>query len=299
MAEMTLYTTNTAPASLRDAATVLAMRECEGRIEVFMVRRDSRLGFLGGAHVFPGGALDPADAALAATEDLVVGAERFPELRRLHHDPALAKGLLVAAARELFEEAGILLARDRAGLWADLDGDGASAERLRCARVELAAGRGDLAALLAAEELRLDVSGLRFFAHWITPARERKRFDTRFFLVRAPERQSARHCEVESSAGEWLTPSDAFARYRARQIELVPPTIASLETLARFERVDDALRAYDCVAVPCVLPKILIDDSGVTILYPGDEDYDSGVALAPDGRRTDRLVMLDGLWQRP
>ncbi len=279
---------------VRDAATVLALRETGADLEVFMVRRDSRMGFLGGAHVFPGGALDERDCKTA--ESALV--DDFGPIARIHADRARAGGLLVAAARELFEESGILLARDAGGDWVDLDEDGPRAERLKAGRAVLSEGGGDFAALLVEEGLRLDLSGLRLFAHWVTPAREKKRFDTRFFLARAPERQSACHCDIESSAGEWITPRAAMDRYHAREIELVPPTISCLERLSVFSNVEDALRAYETADVPCILPKILLGEE-VVILYPGDADYESGIAAPPAGRPVHRLVMRDGLWHRP
>ncbi|HXC52483.1 MAG TPA: hypothetical protein VN634_16495 [Candidatus Limnocylindrales bacterium] len=285
------------PAPIRDAATVLALRDTEGGPQVFMVRRDSRMGFLGGAHVFPGGAVDAADCE-SALFSITSGFDEAGPLERLHADPVRARGLLVAAARELFEESGILLARTSAGDWIDLDEAAPRTERLAAGRAALSNRGGDFGGLLAAEELRLDVSGLRFFAHWITPDREKKRFDTRFFLVRAPERQSARHCEIESSAGEWITPGGALASYHAREIELVPPTIASLERLSEYASVDAALAAFAVADIPCILPKILLGEE-IVILYPGDSDYESGAAMVPAGRPVNRLVMLDGLWQRP
>ena len=285
------------PPPIRDAATVLALRDTDGGIEVFMVRRASRMGFLGGAHVFPGGALDAKDSD-SRLLDLSTGFEAVGDLSRIHGDTTRARGLLLAAARELFEESGILLARTADGDWVDLDEEGPRSERLAAGRAALSARGGDFAALMADDGLRIDVSGLRFFAHWITPEREKKRFDTRFFLARAPERQSARHCDVESSEGEWITPARAFERYRAREIELVPPTIASLERLCDFRTVDDALAAFERTQVPCILPKILIGDE-VVILYPGDPDYASGTPEPPAGRPTNRLLMKDGLWHRP
>jgi len=288
------------PVATRDAATVLALRDTGDGPQVFMVRRDSRLGFLGGAHVFPGGALDERDCEAAAT-DVLCGIEGVGELARVHSDPARARGLLMAAVRELFEESGILLARDashQGNDWIDLDQAGPRSERLKAGRAELSSRGGDFAAMIRAEALRVDVSGLRFFAHWITPEREKKRFDTRFFLARAPEHQSARHCEVESSAGEWITPRLALSRYRQREIELVPPTIASLERVRDFESVDAALNAFTNADIPCIRPKIQLGEE-IVILYPGDSDYESGTPAPPAGRPINRLVMRDGLWHRP
>jgi 8-oxo-dGTP pyrophosphatase MutT (NUDIX family) len=284
-------------APIRDAATVLALRDTEAGPEVFMVRRASRMGFLGGAHVFPGGAVDERDCD-AALHALATGVEAVGSLSRIHGDANRARGLLMAAVRELFEESGILLARDESGDWVDLDEEGPRTDRLKAGRSELSQHGGDFQALIAGDALHLDLSGLRFFAHWITPEREKKRFDTRFFLARAPERQSARHCEIESSAGEWITPGEAFGRYREREIELVPPTIACLERLSEFASVDAVLAAFVSTEIPCILPKILISDE-VVILYPGDSDYESGTPQPPAGRPMNRLLMRDGLWHRP
>jgi 8-oxo-dGTP pyrophosphatase MutT (NUDIX family) len=297
---MALSFDSQAPATVsptRDAATVLALRDTDAGPEVFMVRRDSRMGFLGGAHVFPGGALDEADCE-PALQALTDGFEVVGSLARVHPDAARARGLLLAAVRELFEESGILLARDGEGGWVNLDEEGPRAARLKAGREALSRHEGDFGALVAAERLRVDVSGLRLFAHWVTPERERKRFDTRFFLARAPGCQSARHCEVESSDGEWITPVRALSRYRAREIELVPPTIASLESLAEYSSVEAALAAFVEAEIPCIFPKILLGDE-VVILYPGDCDYESGEARAPAGRKVNRLLFRDGLWHRP
>lgn len=263
-----------------------------------MVRRDSRLGFLGGAHVFPGGAVDEGDCDAAMTE-LMIGSEHVADPATLHDDPSRARGLLVAATRELFEEAGILLARDGAGELIDLEEDSERTRRMIAMRATLGAGNGDFAHLLRSEGLRLDVSALRLFAHWITPEREKKRFDTRFFLARAPERQSATHCAIESTAGEWLAPPEALARYRERQIELVPPTIAALERLSPYNDVEAALAAFEGCDVPTILPKLALGDDGIAILYPGDDDYESGQARPPSGQKLNRLVLRDGLWSRP
>lgn len=297
---MALSFTEQAPSSpspTRDAATVLALRDTDAGPEVFMVRRDSRMGFLGGAHVFPGGALDEADCQ-DRLQSLTSGFGAVGALGRIHREETRARGLLLAAVRELFEESGILLARGADGQWVDLDEEGPRAARLKAGRSALSQHEGDFGALIAGEDLRIDVSGLRLFAHWVTPEREKKRFDTRFFLARAPERQSARHCDVESSAGEWVTPGEALVRYRAREIELVPPTIASLEGLAAFANVDAALAAHDDIEIPCIFPKILLGED-IVILYPGDADYESGEAKAPAGRSVNRLLFRDGLWHRP
>ena len=264
-----------------------------------MVKRSSRLGFLGGAHVFPGGAVDDEDRA-EALEPLLEGfdAERAAHLLSVD-DHARARGHYVAAIRELFEEAGILLARRADSSWFDDVAERAGSP-LAEQRRAVAAGRLPLARFLEERGLRAAADALCYFAHWITPAIERKRFDTRFFLARMPSRQEARHDRTESIEGEWVRPADGLERYGRRQIELVPPTICALDRLALHSCVAEALEAALTLEVVEVLPKIIMADSGVTILYPGDEDYEVGVAHPVEpGRILNRLALRDGIWSKP
>jgi 8-oxo-dGTP pyrophosphatase MutT (NUDIX family) len=288
---------------IRDASTVLALRDGPDGLEVFMIKRSSQLGFLGGAHVFPGGAVDDADRA-EHLEPHLEGFDAAAAARTfgMEDDPARARGHYVAAIRELFEEAGILLARgaNAGGAWIDGADDAALEARLASYRASVAAGDLAFDRFVAELELRLATDALCYFAHWITPPQEHKRFDTRFFLAPMPERQEACHDLVESVGGEWLRPADALARYARREIELVPPTICSLDRLALHSDVRDALHAARSLDVVKVLPKIVLATDAVTILYPGDEDYEGGVArpVGP-GRILNRLVLRDGLWAKP
>ncbi len=265
-----------------------------------MVKRNSRMGFLGGAHVFPGGAVDPADAAADVTA--VLGGFAADDARGLLglDDASRALGYVVAGVRELYEEAGILLAKDGGGDWVALDGGSERARRLADLRPRVAAGEVSFAAMLASESLTIAADSLRYFAHWITPESESKRFDTRFFLAPAPSCQLAAHDRGESVVGEWLSPAGALGRYARREIELVPPTICSLDGLAVYRSVAEALQAAAELEVEEVLPKISMEDGSVTILYPGDADYEAGRARSEDrGRMLKRLILRDGLWAKP
>jgi 8-oxo-dGTP pyrophosphatase MutT (NUDIX family) len=286
---------------IRQAATVLLLRDGNGGLEVYMVKRSSKLGFLGGAHVFPGGAVDAEDRSrayegLLADFDAhetaaVLGAETLAE----------AQGYVVAAFRELFEEAGILLAR-RGGEGSALGGTAhPGGDELTRARGEVVGQRLSFAELLRQASLELACRSLGYFAHWITPDVEVKRFDTRFFLAEMPAGQQADFETGELVDGVWIRPGEALVAYAEHQIELVPPTICSLDRLRLHETVAEAFAAARTLPVVEVRPKIAIEGSSVTLLYPGDDDYDSGVArpiLAP-GRQLDRLVLRDGIWVRP
>ena len=203
---------------VRDAATVMLVRDAPVGIEVFMLRRNAALVFVPGAYVFPGGAVDEADAA--------EGGDAFA----------------VAAIRECFEEAGALLAYDRSGEFVDLR-DPAAADRFSAYRSDVHAGRRTIHEVCAREGLRLAVDALRPVSRWVTPPRAPRRFDTRFFLARAPRNQTFLHDDSETVASEWVRPQDALARFGDGDIELILPTERSLELIARSNTVDELLAA--------------------------------------------------------
>jgi 8-oxo-dGTP pyrophosphatase MutT (NUDIX family) len=289
------------PAPVRDASTVLALRDdAREGLEVFMVRRNLRLTFHGGAYVFPGGAVDDADAS-PSFDDLLEGFECEGVLERLHlSDRARARAHYVAAMRELFEEAGILLARHASGAWIELTGAGEEATRFAEHRAGIAAGDVAFDEMLRDEGLRLLADRLCYFAHFITPEHEKKRFDTRFFLAPMPAGQSARHDEGETTEGQWITPENALASYARREIQLLPPTIHCLDKLARCADTAEAMALAAASEIVEIRPKVSVVDDVVTLLLPDDEDYECGVALpSSSGRTLRRLVLRDGLWVKP
>jgi 8-oxo-dGTP pyrophosphatase MutT (NUDIX family) len=159
---------------VRDAATVILVRDCP-ELHVFVLRRNPALVFAPGATVFPGGAVDPADAPAAAA----LGVDEFR----------------AAAARECLEECGI----------------------------------------------PLDPRELVEFARWITPAGAPRRYDTRFFVTRAPDGHEGEHDGSELVESAWLRPTDVLRAFAEGQVDLILPTQRSLEVLARFDRVDALL----------------------------------------------------------
>jgi 8-oxo-dGTP pyrophosphatase MutT (NUDIX family) len=159
---------------VRDAATVILVRD-RPELHVFVVRRNPALDFAPGATVFPGGAVDPADAPVAAA----LGVDEFR----------------VAAARECLEECGI----------------------------------------------PVDARELVDFARWITPDGAPRRYDTRFFVVRAPDGHEGEHDGSELVGSAWMRPDDVLRAFADGEIDLILPTQRSLEVLARFDRVDALL----------------------------------------------------------
>ena len=249
------------------AATVTLVRDARGGLEVLLLERSKSLKFMPGAFVFPGGALDPGDSA-PELQALCVGQKDVAASQAL----GLERGGLaywIAAIREAFEEAGILLAYDGEGRLIELNG--AAGERFRKHRELLDGGRhGEFGDVLRTEGLRLATDRLRYFGHWITPVTVPRRYDTRFFLAIAPPHQEASPDRTETVSHVWLTPRDALEQ--RERLGLRFPTIKTLERIAGCATVADAVA--EVVASPAVrplLPRITRD--GRTLL-PGEPGYD-------------------------
>ncbi|MDQ1375385.1 MAG: hypothetical protein QOJ09_2723 [Actinomycetota bacterium] len=261
--------------TLRDAATVMLVRDGADGLEVFMLRRNLNSDFVGGAYVFPGGAVDEVDRH-ADLERVSRGRSDDQASAMLGIDRG-GLAFWVAAIRESFEEAGVLLALDEAGTvvsFADPD----VAERFNIHRKAVDSGERRLIEVCEAENLVLAVDQMHYFSHWITPEGAPRRYDTRFFVCAAPPEQTPLHDDRETIANVWIRPDDALARHRAGDFDLIFPTIKSLETISRFARARDLLDAAAAIEeVPTILPRISNDGHGVRILLPGDAGYDDAV----------------------
>jgi 8-oxo-dGTP pyrophosphatase MutT (NUDIX family) len=234
----------TEPVAVRDAATVMLVRDGDHGLEVLMVRRHLRAAFVAGAYVFPGGAVDDADRH-TDLEAVCEGRSDGEASAVLGLDaPSGGLAYWVAAVRECFEEAGVLLAYDRAGRIVDFRDPEVEA-RFVAHRRAVDRGQRRLVDVCAEEGLRLAVDGMHYFSHWITPVGAPRRFDTRFFVSLAPEGQVPLHDARETIAQVWVRPADALAHHRAGHWELILPTQRSLEALARF---DDAALLLATVA---------------------------------------------------
>lgn len=267
------------PAPLVDASTIVVLRDRPGtdddapdRLEVLLVERHINSDFAGGALVFPGGKVDASDRALPAAR---WGGRDPAEWReRLGVETTEeALGLLVAAVRETFEEAGVLLAT-RAGR-AVTDDDMAEPSFVE-ARRRLASRdeQFDWTSWLAEEELVLDLGALALWSWWLTPEGQHKRFDTRFFVARLPDSQSAAHDEVETTSLRWSTPEEAIAEADAGRAVVIFPTRKNLETLATFSSAEEAWHAGDRGEVDQrpILPTIVEVDGKVMVKHPYEDE---------------------------
>ena len=202
----------------RPAATLILLRSGTSGLETLLLQRTHGAAFLGGAYVFPGGSLDAADAATRR----VVGLTEAQANARLGL-PSGALAYYVAAVRECFEEAGVLLAAH---------GDGAPVSAGRAAA--LLPYRDHFFELLEKEDLYIPAGALAYYGHWITQPGRPRRFDTRFFAALAPEGQEGAHDATEHVHQVWTTPREALERGRRGEIELVYATQQTLQDLGRF-----------------------------------------------------------------
>ncbi len=272
----------------RPAATVIVARDRGETFEVLMLMRNLNSDFVGGAYVFPGGAVDPHDATPEAAARCV-GMDDVRASAILGLDEG-GLAYWVACARELFEEAGLLLAVTADGEVLDA-ADDALRERLVERRREVNAGTTRFLDVLADEGLRLDGTALGYFAHWITPVGPPRRYDTRFFVALAPVGQVPVHDNKELVANTWVTPGEALARHERGEMQLILPTIKNLEAVGRFSSSAELVEAARVATsdVPTIEPRIVADGHGVRILLPGDEGYDAALEVGARSVPSDDL----------
>ena len=196
------------PTTPKDAAAVILLRRSSNpnSPEVFLVRRSEKLAFLGGFHAFPGGQFDPEDAEAPVD----------------NCDEPAKRAAISAAARELFEELGVLVVRG---------GDPLTKGQRRSLLDDLNSRRMTWPQLLNHYGLRLDANDFTFVGRWLTPPFSARRFDTWFFLVNCPSKQEPQVIPGELESGEWISPSDAYEKWRRAEILAVPPIIHALKTL--------------------------------------------------------------------
>ncbi len=261
--------------AVRDAATVMLVRDADEGIEVFMLRRTMKAAFAAGAYVFPGGAVDPDDGA-PEVEQLCTGRNDATASTLL----GIERGGLaywVASVRECFEEAGVLLAVDEADeVIRFVEHDG-SLPRFSAHRDALNNRGTTLLDIVRAERLRLATQDMHYVSHWITPVGEPRRFDTRFFVTVAPPEQEPLHDDNETVDSLWVKPHVALEKAAAKELLMIPPTVANVTYLSQFSTTSALLAdAATITAPPVILPKIVFEDGRVAgILMPGDPGYDA------------------------
>jgi 8-oxo-dGTP pyrophosphatase MutT (NUDIX family) len=242
----------------RDASTIILIRRSAHDLEVFLVRRHEKSGFMAGAHVFPGGKVDDRDrqCSYLAPEVIAACAATLEPTPGASLSAIDAAAFFIAAVRELFEEAGVLIADhvpDDAGRW----------------RARLQANEVGFAQLVRETRVVPRVERLAYFAHWLTPSIEQRRYDTRFFVAELPPGQEASADATETTEGLWIRPAEALARFASGAMFLPPPTRRILEEIGSGP-IDLADRAINVV-----LPKVSAAEGSITIVLPWDPEYGS------------------------
>jgi 8-oxo-dGTP pyrophosphatase MutT (NUDIX family) len=275
------------PVPILPAATVMLIRDARDEdgapdVEVCMLRRNLASEFVAGAYVFPGGRVDPGDHG-PSVEALCRGRSDAEASAVLGVDSG-GLAYWVAALRECFEEAGVMLARHRqddgAGEGALLDTtDPGVFARFAAYRDAVNDQQIGLLDICRQEDLVLVVDTVYYISHWITPELAPRRYDTRFFITSAPPGQTASHDDGETIATIWVRPRDALSLEAEGEIELLPPTIANLKSIEGFRSTGEVMAwASQVTDVTTVLPIVLMEDGHVLILRPGDDGYVEALA---------------------
>ena len=265
----------TAPATPRQAATVLLLRDGTAGLEVYLLRRVKGMPFAGGMTAYPGGSVDDRDGDI----DIAwTGPTPAQWATAFGCDERIARELVCAAVRETFEEAGVLLAGPADGgphdVVPDVSGDDWEAQRQALLTRDLS-----LSELLAGRGLALRSELLRPFAHWITPPVEPRRYDTKFFAAALPVGQEARDVSGEADEASWLTPAAALAEARAGTRPMLPPTIHTLGQLERYPDVASVLAGAPPEPLHPISPTF-------------EQTPEGSFAVLPDGSRVRLVVPL-------
>jgi 8-oxo-dGTP pyrophosphatase MutT (NUDIX family) len=235
------------PVEPKPAASILLVREARAGapepLEVYMIRRNRSMKFLGGYYAFPGGRVDRADgspAALARCRGVGTA-----EAETILQEPEIAPALTfwVTAVRELLEESGIMLACDETGHALDPTSPAVRDAIERC-RKALMAGEAPFAELIAREGWYCDLRSLRYLSHFITPTSSPIRFTARFFLGPVPPGQEPRLFTEETSEGFWIHPGEGYHRFLSGDMKMAEPAEYGLAYLAQFVSLDDLTAAH-------------------------------------------------------
>lgn len=292
----------TIPPVLRQASTVILVREKNHALEIYLLRRSTKSGFMGGVYVFPGGVVDPEDKGVDTWSSYI---DSFPDQiekqlggTRFSKEDALGFG--IAAIRETLEESGVFIASNK-GKTQKMMTDMVSY------RLNKNLPRSWFRTRVMEENHTLLLSNLGRWSHWITPELMNKRFDTRFFIVLMPENQTCAPDNMETKHGIWISPQKALDQNLEAKIPLSPPAVVTLTEMLKFNTLDDIKHEIKTRSWgDPIAPRLVPSPNGPVILEPWDPDCDSDcdidtsdfskkVLLA--GSRFSRMWYDKGVWK--
>jgi len=267
------------PAAIRvqPAATVMLIRD-RPDIEVLLLRRNTRSVFVGDMWVFPGGGVDEADRD-QALYPRVRGLNLTEAVKRLETDDAPA--YWIAAIRETFEEAGVLVAVDGSG--AALDQSDLASDANLGWRDRLNNGSISMRKLVDETGYALDGSQFEYAARFITPVGPRRRYDARFFVAQMPENQVASVDNDEAVSHTWIRPTDAIDQHQRGAMAMMTPTLACLRRLTRYSKSSEAIGIAHSGSVNEPMRVELDSDGANRIVFADEPGYDSADQVAEPG----------------
>jgi 8-oxo-dGTP pyrophosphatase MutT (NUDIX family) len=289
------------PAAL-PAATVILVRQDQAELQVYLLKRHAKSGFMAGNYVFAGGTLDPEDREFTVWKDHV-------DLDPVDLTSRLGGGLsaeeilayAVAAIRETLEEAGVFLAREANRRASDL-------KRIDHLRIAGDLPKNWFLNLVVSGGWTLALSALSRWSHWITPVLMKRRFDTRFFLACMPTGQRCSPDGREITDGLWVSPKNGLRGNISGEIPLSPPTMVMLQELLKYPTLEDLQQAaLTRLWGSPNSPRLIALDKGAVLVQPWDAEYGQAdiqidtrkleKALLPAGEPFSRIWYREGLWR--
>ena len=278
------------PPPLRQASTVILVREKNEAFEVYLLRRSMKSGFMDGLYVFPGGVVDPEDKGFESWAPFV---DMHPDEIEKQLGGAAFSGedvlsFSIAAIRETLEEAGVLIASTKNKSKTDLD-------HICTFRLNKDLPKSWFRTKIMDENWTLSLSSLGKWSHWITPVLMKKRFDTRFFIVFMPEGQTCTPDDTETKHGVWLTPQKALEKNLDLSVPLSPPTVVTLTELLKYKNLNELRQELQARTWGDPLaPRLVPSPNGPVIIEPWDPLWASGCEIDTSG--FSKKILPPGAW---
>ncbi len=287
---------------LKDAATVVLVREANSQLEIYLLKRSTKAGFMGGLYVFPGGHVDEQDKGLDNWKPYIDLSSNQLEQQLSDHNFSIEKALSfgIASIRETLEEAGVLIASGKNKIQKNFDD-------FSKFRLNSDLGPSWFKDKIMQDNWTLSLSNLGKWSHWITPELMKKRFDTRFFIAFMPKNQTCVPDNMETKHGVWLTPDKALDQNLKGKVPLSPPTVVTLTQISKFNTLEAFKKEMETHAWgDPIAPRLVPSDKGPVILEPWDEECGTDNAidmsaiedkvLSP-GSEFSRIWCDKGLWK--
>lgn len=288
--------------NIKPAATVILAREHGGNLQIYLLKRNLKSGFMAGNFVFPGGTVEDEDRQfdIYKNHSDLVPDEIFHLLGGdLSTAEALAFG--VAAIRETLEEAGVFLAKKN-------DQPDVSLNHIRRLRLSANLSKDWFVKMVAETNWQLAISKLSRWSHWITPALMKRRFDTRFLLAVMPAGQFCRPDCRETVQGLWISPKEGLEGNLAGKIPLSPPTLVTLHELLKYPNLENLrIESKGRQWGQTILPRLVPLAKGALIVEPWDPMYyENEIIVYPEdlaesvlavGESFSRILYDGSLWK--